>query len=117
MFKTSSFPFKKLGICFCAFVGMCLFTGEAFAQGEQEKVEIENLRNLDKPSLEDQNSSQEAGSPGITATKPAPLFVKPTVVKKENSTGGEGKKVDPAQAPSTLSFNMFLYIVDKFKAD
>ncbi len=115
MFKNSSFPFKK--ICFCAFVGICLFTGEAFAQGEQEKVEIETIRNMEKSALEDHTSSQEAGSPRISVSRQSPPVIKATVPKKENMAAGEGKKVEPTQAPSTLSFNMFLYIVDKFKAD
>ncbi len=117
MFETSSFPFKKLGICLCAVAGMCLWTEDTFAQGEQEKVEIENIRNMDKPALEDHTSSQEAVSPRISATKQSQPVVKPTTVKKENMIGGEGKKPEASQAPSTLSFNMFLYIVDKFKAD
>lgn len=117
MFETSSFPFKKLAISLCAVVGMCLWTEDAFAQSEQEKAEIENIRNMEKPALEDHTSSHEAGSPRISPSKQTQPVVKATVTKKENMTGGEGKKVEPSQAPSTLSFNMFLYIVDKFKAD
>ncbi|MDI1323901.1 MAG: hypothetical protein PSV36_14215 [Algoriphagus sp.] len=117
MFETSSFSFKKLGVCVCAVVGMCLWTEDALAQGEQEKAEIENIRNMDKPALEDQTSSQEAVSSKISASKQTQPVLKATVVRKENLTNGEGKKVDPSSAPSTLSFNMFLYIVDKFKAD
>jgi hypothetical protein len=57
MFETSSFPFKKLAISLCAVVGMCLWTEDAFAQSEQEKAEIENIRNMEKPALEDHTSS------------------------------------------------------------
>lgn len=117
MFETSSFPFKKLGICLCAVVGMCLWTEDALAQGEQEKAEIETIRNMDKPGIEDHTSSQESVSPRISATKQTQPIVKATAVRKENMPGGEEKKAEPSQAPSTLSFNMFLYIVDKFKAD
>lgn len=117
MFETSSFPFKKLGICLCAVAGMCLWTEDAFAQGEQEKAEIENIRNSDKTSIEEHNSSLEAPSSRISASKQTPTVVKPTAVRKEIMTSGEGKKPESTQAPSTLSFNMFLYIVDKFKAD
>lgn len=117
MFETSSFPFKKLGISVCAVLGMCLWTENAFAQSEQEKVEIENIRNMDKPTLEDHNSSSEAVSPRISTSKQSQPPIKATAVRKENMTSGEGKKVEPSAAPSTLSFNIFLYIVDKFKAD
>lgn len=117
MFETLSFPFKKLGICLCAVVGMCLWTEDALAQDEQEKAEIETIRNMDKPALEDQHSSHESVSPRITTSKQIQPIVKPMSVRKENLTGGEGKKAEPSQVPSTLSFNMFLYIVDKFKAD
>ena len=68
-------------------------------------------------SIEDQTSSQEAVSSKISVSKQTQPVLKATVVRKENLTNGEGKKVDPSSAPSTLSFNMFLYIVDKFKAD
>lgn len=117
MFETISFPFKKLGISICAVLGMCLWTEVAFAQSEQEKIEIENIRNMDKPTLEDNSSSQDVVGPRISPSKQSQPIVKATAVRKDNMTGGEGKKVEPSAAPSTLSFNIFLYIVDKFKAD
>lgn len=117
MFKTSLFPFKKLSIILCAVLGMCLWTEDVLAQGEQEKAEIENTRNMEKPTLEDHTSSQDALSPRISPSKQSQPFVKPPAVRKDNMAGGEGKKVESATAPSTLSFNIFLYIVDKFKAD
>lgn len=117
MFEASSFPFKKLGICLCAVAGMCLWTGDVFAQGEQEKVEIENTRNMERPNLEDHTSSPEAGNARISVLRQSSPVVKVTAAKKENMAAGEGKKGEQSQAPSTLSFNMFLYIVDKFKAD
>ena len=117
MFETSSFPLKKLSICLCAVVGMCIWTEDASAQSEQEKAEIETNRNMDKPALEDHTSSQESIIPRISTSKQTQPIVKPAAVRKENLTGGEGKKAESSQAPSTLSFNMFLYIVDKFKAD
>lgn len=117
MFETPSFPFKKLGICICAVLGMCLWTEDALAQSEQEKVEVENIRNNDKPILDDHTSSQDAISPKISTSNQSQPIVKTTAVRKDIMTSGEGKKVEQTTAPSTLSFNIFLYIVDKFKAD
>lgn len=116
MFEASSIPFKKLGICICAVLGMCLSTENAVAQSEQEKVEIENTRNMDKPVPEDHSSTLDGSSPKISASKQTQPIVSTPPVRKE-LMGGEGKKNEPQAAPSTLSFNIFLYIVDKFKAD
>jgi hypothetical protein len=114
MFEKLSFPFKKLGICLIGVVGMCLWTQNAFAQ---EKVEIENNKVPEKIILEDHTSSQETGFQKPTVTKqnlPVTKVAAPQP-KKEVVYIPEGKK--PEQTSSTLSFNIFLYIVDKFKAD
>jgi hypothetical protein len=114
MFKKLSFPFKKLGICLIGVVGMCLWTQDAFAQ---EKVEIENNKVPEKIILEDHTSSQETGFQKNTVIKQTVPVNKVAVPqpKKEVVYIPEGKK--PEQTSSTLSFNIFLYIVDKFKAD
>lgn len=117
MFENSSFPFKKLGISICAVLGMCLWTEDVLAQSEREKVEIENIRNVDKPVSEDHTSTLDGSIPKISASKQTQPVVSATPFRKEILTSGEGKKTEPSAAPSTLSFNIFLYIVDKFKAD
>lgn len=117
MFQTSSFPFKKLGIFVCAVLGMCFWTEDVLAQSEQEKGEIENARNIDKSISTDHTSTFDNSTPKFSATKQTPSNVNVSAVRKENLTSGEGKKTESTAAPSTLSFNIFLYIVDKFKAD
>lgn len=117
MFESSSFPFKKLGICACAVLGMCFWTEDVLAQSEQEKGEIENVKNMDKSILTDHTSNFDSSSPKVSGSKQTPSNGSVPAVRKENLTSGEGKKTESTAAPSTLSFNIFLYIVDKFKAD
>jgi hypothetical protein len=116
MFEKLSFPFKKLSICLVGVVGMCLWGQDAFAQ-EHEKVEIEISKNAEKINLEDHTGSQESGFQKSTLSKPTQPVIKSVTppTKKEVVMAPEGKK--PEQASSTLSFNIFLYIVDKFRAD
>ncbi|MEB2774747.1 hypothetical protein SYJ56_05485 [Algoriphagus sp. D3-2-R+10] len=87
------------------------------AQSERDKSEMEREKPIDKPLVENQSDQidiQTSDSPtpavGGTVTNN-----KSTLQKKETQLSGEGKKVE--STPSTLSFNIFLYIVDKFKAD
>lgn len=117
MFETSSFPFKKLGISICAVLGMCFWTEDVLAQSEQEKVEIENPRNMDKSVSADHASNLENSTSKANQPKQIQSVASTPAVRKENLTSGEGKKTESTAAPSTLSFNIFLYIVDKFKAD
>ena len=117
MFETSSFPFKKLGICICTVLGMCFWTQNVLAQSEQEKGEIDNVKNMDKSILTDQTSNFDSSSPRVSAGKQTQSNGSGSAVRKESLTSGEGKKTESTAAPSTLSFNIFLYIVDKFKAD
>lgn len=117
MSNTSSFPFKKLGICVCAFLGMCFWTEDVLAQSEQDKVEIENARNIEKSVSADQTPITEGSTIKTTLSKPTQSNGSVPAVRKENLTSGEGKKAESTAPPSTLSFNIFLYIVDRFKAD
>ncbi len=115
MFITPSSPLKKIGACAVAVLGMCLWSGESMAQSEQEKVELENPRVLDRPVVEDHTTSNEVVIPKVVTPKQTPLPINSTPIRREVAISPEGKKVEPV--PSTLSFNIFLYVVDKFKAD
>ncbi|MDF2156657.1 hypothetical protein [Algoriphagus sp. CAU 1675] len=115
MFNNSSFPLKKIGTCAVAVLGMCLWAGDSLAQTEQEKVEFENPRVLDRPVVEDHTTSNEVVIPKVVTPKQTPLPINSTPIRREIVISPEGKKVEPV--PSTLSFNIFLYVVDKFKAD
>ncbi|PZX57878.1 hypothetical protein [Algoriphagus chordae] len=112
----TDFSFKKLTIFSIAVLGICFWAGDSMAQNEQEKSEMEREKPIDKPLVENQSDQpdiqvRESYIPSTTNVAP----VKTPAPKKESTFSGEGKKAEPA--PSTLSFNIFLYIVDKFKAD
>lgn len=118
MFNKTTFPLKKIGFLSGTLLGMCLFAEESFAQNEQEKIEPEVTRPIDRPLVEDQHSL-EVVIPKVIApankTTQNPLPIPSTPIRREVVLNPEGKKVEPV--PSTLSFNIFLYVVDKFKAD
>ncbi|SFA73328.1 hypothetical protein [Algoriphagus aquimarinus] len=117
MIASSKVSFKKIIFFGISVLGMCAYAGDTMAQSEKEKSEMDNVKPIDKPLMENHtdilNDNHLLGSPSssgvtVTTSKISPL-------KKDNLLSGEGKKAEPA--PSTLSFNIFLYIVDKFKAD
>jgi hypothetical protein len=109
------FNFRKITIFSFTVLGFCLFSEVSFAQENMGKVETDMLKPVEKshsdivPSVNEASSTVPALNRGIvTSPKISPA-------KKEPGLVGEGKK--PESAPSTLNFNIFLYIVDKFKAD
>ena len=79
------------------------------------KVETDILKPIEKPIIEGQPITNEANPLVTNLTKNTPASPKVTAIKKENGLIGEGKK--PESSPPTPNFNIFLYIVDKFKAD
>lgn len=120
MLQFSGFRIKKPVLLSAAILGFVLFSVEASAQIENEKVEEIVPKNNDRVILEDHTSLQDnsnsrfAPIKSSTTTKAAS-----TPAKKEQSAGEIISEKDPrkSESPSTLSFNIFLYIVDKFKAD
>lgn len=121
MFKFSEFHFKKPIICCLGILGMVFLAVDATAQSENEKVEEIYPKTNDRVILEDHSLSQDNSVTRSSVVKPATTLklVVPITVKKDPSlpeimSERETKKND---SPSTLSFNIFLYIVDKFKAD
>ncbi|MFC5626680.1 hypothetical protein [Algoriphagus winogradskyi] len=118
MILKTVFSIKNLTVFGIAAFGLCLWAGDSMAQSEREKSEIEREKPITKPLSENHSDQvdmplQDNFSPASTAPTPIVKTVSPK--KAENQVSGEGKKVEPT--PSTLSFNIFLYIVDKFKAD
>ncbi|NVK48625.1 MAG: hypothetical protein HWE09_02575 [Cyclobacteriaceae bacterium] len=90
------------------------------AQTEQDKPIMESNRSMDKQILEeDPGLLQEplitpnAAKPSQESKTIAPL-IPSTPIRREVVIGPEGKKTE---TPSTLSFNIFLYVLEKFKAD
>ncbi|TXE14416.1 hypothetical protein [Algoriphagus aquimarinus] len=117
MIATSKVSFKKIIFFGISVLGMCIYAGDTMAQSEKEKSEMDNVKPIDKPLVEnhtdiliDNHSLSIPNPTGLTSTSN-----KISPIKKDNHLSGEGKKAEPV--PSTLSFNIFLYIVDKFKAD
>ena len=116
MFNFSEFSSKPTLIFGILLAGTMLFTTEALAQEENHP------RIADKPANEDLLPEQDVAVSTVPVVKVA-----------EGNTGGkagvQARKELPAagilqekdlkkqESPSTLSFNIFLYIVDKFKAD
>jgi hypothetical protein len=110
-----NFAGKVALLCMAAF-GYLLLPSEAMAQEENTKKPFE------KPIVEEHNAIPEAGTAGsLSVQKPA--VVKQSVPlplpKKEvhTTTHIQERESKKNESPSTLSFNIFLYIVDKFKQD
>lgn len=119
MLKLSRFHFKKSALLSGLILGLALIAIDATAQSESDKMEENNLKGNDRVILDDSGLIHDNNSP-IVASKPAPNALKPQItVKRDLPAGGVSleKEVRRNESPSTLSFNIFLYIVDKFKAD
>lgn len=120
MLNLSGSHFKKSAFLSLAVLFLALIAVDASAQSENGKIEEINSRNTDKIILEDhtainENSSSTLLGPKMNVTQKA----LPALAKKDLNTGEtiSEKEVKRNDSPSTLSFNIFLYIVDKFKAD
>ncbi|WP_194973409.1 hypothetical protein [Aquiflexum lacus] len=107
-------------------VVFCLFLSFAsFAQNERDRVVPDLPRNSDTVNQYEgsESSTSEQKSENVQKQSIAPLIesksgVTNTQTKKDNAIykmGGE--KEIKKEGMSTLSFNLFLYIVDKFKED
>lgn len=121
MLKFSGFHFKKPVLLSVAILGLAMIAIDASAQTENGKFEeIIPKTTSDRVGMEGHTLIQENPS----STTLGPKFntsQKPTASNsKKDLTAGESvseKEVKRNESPSTLSFNIFLYIVDKFKAD
>jgi len=106
----------KVALLSMAAFGYLLLPSEAVAQEENTKKPFE------KPISEESSTLPEAGTAApLTVQKSA--TVKPGVPlplpRKEVQTNThlQERESKKNESPSTLSFNIFLYIVDKFKQD
>lgn len=119
MLKFSGFHFTKPALLSIAIVGLALITVDASAQSEIERVEENNLKINDRVILEDNSTFQDNHSSAVTSSKSGTtLKATQATVKRDLPAGGiTDKDVKKNESASTLSFNIFLYIVDKFKAD
>lgn len=118
MLKFAGFHFKKPALLSVAIVGLALITVDASAQSEQEKTEENSPRTNERVVLEDPTSIQDNASPSLLPVR-SNQNLKAAPVKKDLPAVGilPEKEVKKNESPSTLSFNIFLYVVDKFKAD
>lgn len=119
MLKFSGFHFKKPAMLSAAILGLALFAIDASAQTETEKVEENYPKVNDRVILEDHTSIQDNTPASILSAKPTSTIKPAAIVKRDLPAGGavSEKEVKRNESPSTLSFNIFLYVVDKFKAD
>ncbi|HSF53445.1 MAG TPA: hypothetical protein VLA71_06815 [Algoriphagus sp.] len=119
MLKFSGFHFKKPALLSVAILGLALIAVDASAQTETEKVEENNPKVNDRVILEDQSSIQDNIPSSNLSAKPTNSIKPAATVKRDLPAGGmvSEKDIKRNESPSTLSFNIFLYIVDKFKAD
>jgi len=118
MLDYTKFSFKKLTICSIAMLIFCFFANDLQAQSEREKSETENPTPLERSLIENPSVILDHNTPSSRTSSSQHVLHeenKNAIIKKENSVGGEKKKMETV--PSTMSFNIFLYIVDKFKAD
>ena len=116
MWNCSRFVANNIALPCTAVLGFFLLTTTVWAQEENTRKPIE------RPTVEEHTLPSEGGH-SVT-----PLPSKPTVTKssqpvvppkKEVPTGAhlQERESKKNESPSTLSFNIFLYIVDKFKQD
>lgn len=100
-------------------LSFCFFAFESLAQEEQEKVRVEIP--LETVDTEDLNLEKEISPNPNLKAEPSRIFSVPAAVANQNKLTaeplGENRKIKKEESSSTLSFNLFLYIVDKFRAD
>jgi len=123
MIKSTKISSK--GIKSIPFLGLfCLFLNFAsFAQSERDRNIPELPRNIDAPN-QFENSESNSLEPKTenfqkqSVAREAQQSNNINPVKKEPSIYKQGgEKEMKKEGMSTLSFNLFLYIVDKFKED
>lgn len=119
MSKNSGTLGKSIGLFGVCLIGMLFICFEASAQSENEKMEDVNPKPIDRPLtpiVDDHSTIQDNSNPLLS---PALKFTpnKTATVKRDLPAGGIIQDKDPKKtdSPSTLSFNIFLYVVDKFK--
>lgn len=118
MLKFSGFHFKKPALLSVAILGLALISIETSAQSEQEKTEENTTRPVERATVEDHSVVQDNTPTSFLPARTTQNF-KTAPIKRDLPAGGIApeKEIKKNESPSTLSFNIFLYVVDKFKAD
>jgi hypothetical protein len=124
MSKTSTYSFHYLRT-FILTVGVCLIANlDLKAQGEREK-------NIQELSKENDPGTQYENESSVFDTKADSYYLPYSQSSRDSKSSGSGnpnvkdqqlykqggEKDLKKEGMSTLSFNLFLYIVDKFKED
>jgi hypothetical protein len=114
MFLLTNYSLDRYKTLSLTLVFCLLFVVSALAQTEKDRAFPDGARNAENI----QQFETPDGSNDVVTKSNAPVKNPNFTVKKESpgvKSGGErdGKK----EEISTLSFNLFLYIVDKFKED
>lgn len=104
-------------------VGFCLFLNFAsFAQGERDRNDLpkntDTMGQYESPESSAMEMKNENYFRNTTTVKNNPAPINNNQVRKDNPIYKQGGEKDAKkEGMSTLSFNLFLYIVDKFKED
>lgn len=104
-------------------VGFCLFLNlTSFAQGERERNDMpkntDTMGQFESPESAAMEMKNENYFRSTTTVKNNPTPINNNQVRKDNPIYKQGGEKDTKkEGMSTLSFNLFLYIVDKFKED
>jgi hypothetical protein len=120
MLKNSGFHFSKSIILGLGVLSLMIFAVDASAQTENEKIEEITPKQNDRIVLEDHTVIQDHSVSKTLPSKSIPHSKTAISSVKRDMASGESvseKDIKKNESPSTLSFNIFLYIVDKFKAD
>lgn len=116
MWNCSRFVANNIALPCMVALGLFLLTTEVRAQEENTR------KPLERPVVEEHTLPIEGGH-SVTTVPNKPTTTKsilPLVPSKKEvpaATQLQEKESKKNESPSTLSFNIFLYIVDKFKQD
>lgn len=119
--KRSSIRFYPIIFWISAFFVLG-WSNSAWAQSEQDLPIIESTTpakdrqaiTFPDPSIQDGMQESRPSAPKRKEKDPDTVKIKTAVDKKDSIVVSEEKK---PENPSTLSFNIFLYVLERFKAD
>lgn len=113
---TNILIYKKEILLSLTFSLFCVFA--TFGQSEKDRSNIDVPRASDTTTEIQENSTYELRSDSYNRAVVRDQRPGQAVVKKENPLFKQGSdKEVKKESMSTLSFNLFLYIVDKFRED
>ena len=99
-----------LGFLFC-------FAATLNAMGQEERARVASDSPSEYSGVNDLEGSDLAGLENKHEEKIVNIAQPKIVDKREQLNKGGGEKVLKKDGMSTLSFNLFLYVVDRFKED